>query len=265
MAPAPERSGDSRGRPSREDTGAEEGSDVLAHQLSHLARVLQQEQAPERMVDEIVAAAVRLIPGVEQASISMVRHRRTITASGASGPLPEAADAIQQEVGQGPCLDAAYEHETVRVPDMAHEERWPEFARRAHEAGVGSMLSFQLFVEDDNLGALNLYSSTVDAFDDESEHVGLLFASHAAVAFAEVRKVEHMGRAMDTRNLIGQATGMLMERYGLSGTQAFAVLTRHSQAQNRKLRDIAQELVDSRLIGVGGSGSGATQAHGRTV
>ena len=233
-----------RGLPSAQDTGTELGADVLARQLSALARVLQQEDQPQGMIEEIVSAAVRLIPGVEEASISMVLERRSISALGASGQLPEVADRLQQELGEGPCLDAAFEHRTVRVPDMAVEDRWPQFAHRAHLAGVGSMLSFQLFVEKDNLGALNLYASRAHAFDDESEHVGLLFASHAAVAFAEVRKVENMGHALDTRDVIGQAKGILMERYTLTGQQAFAVLTRYSQAQNRKLRDVAQQLVE---------------------
>jgi transcriptional regulator with GAF, ATPase, and Fis domain len=254
------------GTPSQEDSGTGRGGDALAQHLSELARVLQHEDDPGRMVDEIVDAAVRLIPGVEEGSISTVRERRSITALGASGRLPEVADRIQQEAGQGPCFDAAFEHQTVRVPDMAHEERWPEFARRAHDAGVGSMLSFQLFVEGDNLGALNLYSSRARAFDDESEHVGLLFASHAAVAFAELQKVENMGRAMATRDLIGQAKGILMERYTITGMQAFGVLTRFSQAENRKLRDIAQELVDSvELVALERRASEVGQGRGRDL
>jgi hypothetical protein len=88
---------------------------------------------------------------------------------------------------------------------MASETRWPEFARRASQAGAASMLSLQLYVEGDNLGALNLYSRTPNAFDDESEQVGLLFASHAAVAYAGVRKEAQLARAVDSRDLIGQA------------------------------------------------------------
>lgn len=234
-----------RGMPSQNDTGTEQGMEVLAGQLSDLARTLQQEDAPEQMIEQIVTAAVLLIPGVEEGSISMVRKPRSVSALGASGNMPQVADRLQEETGEGPCLDAAFEHRTVRVPDMAHETRWPEFARRAHEAGVGSMLSFQLFVESDDLGALNLYSKRTEAFDDESEHVGLLFASHAAVALAEMRKLENMSHAIETRDVIGQAQGILMERYTLSGRRAFAVLIRHSQDQNRKLRDVAQELVDA--------------------
>jgi transcriptional regulator with GAF, ATPase, and Fis domain len=152
---------------------------------------------------------------------------------------------LQEELGEGPCLDAAFDQQTVRVPDMAHEERWPRFAAVAAEAGAASMLSFQLYVEKDNLGALNLYSYRPDAFDDESEHVALMFASHAAVAFADAQRIDQLNHKAATRDLIGQAKGILMERYNINADRAFAVLVRVSQHNNRKLRDVAEELVSS--------------------
>lgn len=105
------------------------------------------------------------------------------------------------------------------------------------------MLAFQLYVEGDNLGALNLYAGTAGAFDDESEHVGLLFAAHAAIAYAGVRTQFQLQRAIATRELIGQACGILMERYKLSADRAFAVLVRTSQTGNVKLRDVADQLI----------------------
>ena len=215
----------------------------LAEQLGQLARLLESEDETDAMLDEVVNAAVKLIPGAEDASISVVVARRQITSPHRTSALPERVDAIQTEVAEGPCLDAAYEHQTVRVPDMRHEQRWPKFARRAYEAGAGSMLSFQLYVEGDTLGALNLYSRKAAGFDVESEQVGLLFASHAAVAFADAQKRDHLDRAIAGRDLIGQAKGMLMERYGIDGDGAFRVLARVSQSTNRPLREVAQELV----------------------
>lgn len=127
---------------------------------------------------------------------------------------------------------------------MATEGRWPRFSQQASAAGAESMLSFQLFVAGDNLGALNLYARTPDAFDDESEHVGLLFASHAAVAFAGAQKQQQqLARALDARDLIGMAKGILMERYKITPDRAFAVLVRGSQANQRKLRDVAHDVV----------------------
>jgi GAF domain-containing protein len=242
-----------RGEPSAEDQGTAQGEDGLAQQLSRFARSLEAEDEPDRMLDEVVAAAVRLVPGADEGSISVVVGRERTESQHPSGELPRLVDAVQVEVGEGPCLDSVFEQQTVCVPDMAQEQRWPQFARRAAELGARSMLSFQLYVEGDNLGALNLYSYKPNAFDDESQQVGLLFASHAAIAFADARKVEQLKIGLGTRDLIGQAKGILMERFTLSADQAFSVLVRASQHSNRKLRDVAEELVNTRRV-PGGSG-----------
>ena len=193
-------------------------------------------------------AAVRLIPGVDEASISVVRNRQAVSSRLPTGDLPVRVDAMQEETGQGPCLDAMYDQLTVRVPDMAHEQRWPQFAARAARAGAASMLSIQLWVEGDNLGALNLYSRRVDAFDDESEQVGLLFASHAAVAFAGAHEMTNMRVALATRDLIGQAKGILMERYKVTGDQAFRMLVKVSNDHNLALRSVAENLTSTGVL-----------------
>src|SRR5829696_9346281 len=200
------------------------------------------------MLAAIVAAAVAMIPGVEEGSISVVLGRRQVGSQAPTGELPAQVDAIQEETQQGPCLDAAYVQQTVRVDNLATEDRWPLFAQRASTTGAASMLSLQLYVEGDNLGALNLYARVPNAFDDESEQVGLLFASHAAVAYAGVRKEAQLAKAVASRDLIGQAKGILMERYKISPERAFLVLTGISQATNRKLHDIAAELVRHRTV-----------------
>ncbi len=199
-------------------------------------------------LEGIVEAAVDLIPGVDEGSISLVLGRRKVFSEAASGRLPRAVDALQEETGQGPCLDAAYENETVRVPDMAQEQRWPLFAERAAAAGAKGMLSFQLFVSGQDLGALNLYSYQADAFDDVSEHVGLLFVSHASIAYASISRQTQLAEAVESRLVIGQAQGMLMERYQLDPAQAFAVLVRASRSSNVRLREVAGQLVDTGLL-----------------
>lgn len=231
-----------KGQPSTANTGTADPNQ-LAEDFGELARSLEEQDDPDVMLAEIIVAAVAMVPGVDEGSISVVTGRRNIGSQAPTGNLPMQVDALQEETQQGPCLDAAYKQLTVRVADMASETRWPEFARRASQAGAASMLSLQLYVEGDNLGALNLYSRTPNAFDDESEQVGLLFASHAAVAYAGVRKEAQLARAVDSRDLIGQAKGILMERYKISPERAFLVLTRASQNSNRKLHDIATELV----------------------
>jgi transcriptional regulator with GAF, ATPase, and Fis domain len=238
-----------QGEPSAQDTGSTNGQDELAMRLSDLARDLQRQEDPHDTLLGVVRAAVELIPGVEEGSISVVLGRREVRSEVPSGELPRAVDAVQNEVGQGPCLDAAFKQQTVRVTDMSREQRWPKFAARALEAGAASMLSFQLYVEGDNLGALNLYSSQPNAFDDESEHVGLLFASHAAIAYAAAQKHSGLQQAVATRQLIGQAQGILMERHKITGDQAFALLVRHSQQENIKLRELSERLVRSGELG----------------
>lgn len=219
------------------------GRGDLAFRLSDLARTLHRQDSPQETLYEIVRAAVDTVPGADHAGISLVHARREVRTAAATDEVVMNVDRTQYQVGRGPCLDALYEHRSVNVPDTANEPRWGEFIQRARDYGVASLLSFQLFVAEDNLGALNLYSSRPAAFDDESEHVGLLFASHAAVALANALELRNLTLAVQTRDLIGQAKGILMERYKLTGEQAFALLVRASQQTNTKLRDLAEQLV----------------------
>jgi transcriptional regulator with GAF, ATPase, and Fis domain len=233
-----------QGQPSTSYT-ADAGADDLAQTLSDLARSLQDQDCIEDTLGGIVTAAVHTVPGAQHAGLTVVERRREVSTPAATDDLVRRVDRAQYETGQGPCLDAAYERQTVRLPDMACEDRWPEFSRRALKCGVRSMLCFQMYVVGDDLGALNLYSGDTDAFDDESEHVGLLFASHAAVAMAGARKERNLIRAISMRDLIGQAKGILMERHRLTADQAFALLVRASQRTNVKLAEIARRLAET--------------------
>ena len=217
----------------------------LAGRLSELARELQQEQDTEAILAIIVHAARELIPHVTEASVSLVIGRREIQSRAASGELPLRVDALQSESGQGPCLDAAYDQRVVRVPDLSKDMRWPDFAQAAYDIGARSMLSIQLFVEGDKLGALNLYGDEVNVFDEESEQIALLVAAHAAIAFSDAKEIEQLTQALDTRDLIGQAKGILMERFKITPQQAFLVLTKASSESNIKLRDVADHLTSS--------------------
>lgn len=218
--------------------------DDLATLLSDVAQTLQQEEDVQHTLQSIVDAAVEAVPGAEHASLSSVTRGREVRTRASTHDLPREVDRVQYETGEGPCLDTLYEQRTARIPDMAAEDRWPTFAAQARELGVGSMLSVQLFVQSEDLGALNLFNEQIQAFDEESEHVALLFASHAAVAMAGAQEKEQLKAAVEFRDLIGQAKGILMERFKISGDQAFQVLTRVSQNSNRKLRDIAAELAE---------------------
>lgn len=131
------------------------------------------------------------------------------------------------------------------MPDMSTDQRWPEFAKQAYEAGVGSMLAFQLYVHEKNLGALHLYARSINAITDESENVGLMVAAHGATAYAEANQLEQLNESISTRDHIGQAKGILMERYKITPDQAFHLLSKVSQTTNRKLNAVADQLADT--------------------
>jgi hypothetical protein len=131
---------------------------------------------------------------------------------------------------------------TLRSDDLRTDDRWPKWAAVAVENGVLSVLSFQLFVERDSMGALDVYGAEPGAFDRDAENTGLLLASHAAVAMAGMRKVENLRIAVDSRDVIGQGKGILMERYKIPAGEAFDLLVLVSQRTHRKLRDVAEAL-----------------------
>jgi len=215
------------------------GPAALAGQLSELARSLQAEPDVAGTLAVITAAAVSNIPGADYAAITLVTRSGRVTTPAASDTLIEAVEDLQNQTNQGPCLSTAREHVTIRVNDLATDGRWPLFASRAAGMGVRSMLSFQLFVRAENLGALNLYAREPDVFDDYDEDTGLLFASHAAVALVGAQHQQNSDRALVERDTIGQAKGILMERHKLDAAAAFGVLVRASQESNRKLSEAA--------------------------
>ncbi|MCW2580460.1 MAG: Response regulator receiver and and CheY domain [Blastococcus sp.] len=224
----------------------------LGEVMGRLARQLQEEHGDvEATLAAITGSAVLTIPGADECGISYVTGRTHVEPRAATGELPRAVDELQQNLGQGPCLDAVWDERIVRMDDASTERRWPEFARAAAGLGVGSMLSFQLFVVGDRLGALNLYSRTARAFDEESQEIGSLFASHAAVALAGAEHEANLLAGMAHRDVIGQAKGILMERFKLTPEQAFGLLTRTSSHTNRKLRDIAENLSETGQLPAG--------------
>ena len=223
----------------------------LGDVLSRVARELQEEHGDvEATLQSITRAAVDTVPGADECGVSYVVRRREVEPRAWTSDLPRTLDALQGQLGQGPCLDAIWDQRVVAVPDVARDGRWPEFARQASGLGVGSLLCFQLFVEGDNLGALNLYARRAGAFDAESTDVGQLFAAHAAVALAGAEHEANLRAGLDHRDLIGQAKGILMERYKVTAVQAFDLLVRTSSLTNRKLRDVADELTSTGHLAV---------------
>ncbi|HET7719043.1 MAG TPA: GAF and ANTAR domain-containing protein [Acidimicrobiales bacterium] len=215
-----------------------------ADAFAEMARALLAEDDVQHTLQKICDLAVETIDGCDHAGISFLKGRKVDTPA-ASDDVPRMVDAIQYEVSEGPCLDAIRDHEVFETGDLGREDRWPHFASRAQrETGITSMLCFRLFVEGDTIGALNLYSKAGNAFGEESRTVGLVFAAHAAVALSSAIHDEQMEEALQSRDLIGQAKGILMAREGITADQAFDMLRRASQRLNVKLRDVAGGIVE---------------------
>lgn len=227
-------------RQARSSSGEAAGAG-LARQLSELARTMQAETDLASVLQRVVDAAVFEIESATAAGITAVERGKFSTAAQTDELVGE-IDRVQYAVDEGPCLTSLREQITVRADDLKHEGRWPKFASQCAERGIRSMLSFPLFAEHDNLGALNVYAAEPGAFADADENIGLLLASHAAVAMIGKRYESNLHAALETRDRIGQAKGILMERHKVSGDEAFHMLVAVSQHLHRKLRDLADEL-----------------------
>ena len=215
----------------------------LAEVFADVARALGDEHDVEHTLDLICVLAVKTIDGCEAAGISIASGSQ-ITSLSTSDPLPRILDDIQSETQEGPCVDAIKEHEVFLTGSLSQETRWPEFSSRAHgQTGVQSILSLRLFVSGNTMGALNLYSTKDEAFDDQNIAMGSVFAAHAAVALGHARREAQLEDKAATRDLIGMAKGMIMARQQVSDDEAFAILRRASQRMNVKIRELADRVV----------------------
>ena len=231
------------------DSGDMAKVESLPRRIAELARSLQAEEGSGETMDLAVTLAVEVVDGAEDAAISLVHRGRIVETPASTGERGFQADRIQQELGEGPCLTAIREEEVVSCPDLAAEKRWGAWGpRTAEEAGIGSMLSFRMFTQKERLGALSLYATRPHAFTGADVESGLSFAAHTAIAIKVARQEEHMDLALDSRSLIGQATGIVMDRYDIDAVRAFAVLKRISQQSNVKLHEIAVELIRTRHL-----------------
>lgn len=224
------------GEPSRER---------LARALGDFAVDMQSQLDGESVLQTITAGSVAIIPGVRWAGVSLV-HGRVIEPRVPTDPLVTKLDALQSELDEGPCMSAVREHRTIHIDDMSRPSRWPRFAEAAITLGVRSSLSFQLFVDQRTLGALNLYGDQPGGFDDDSFLYGEILAQHASVALAGSQASDQFDRALASRDIIGQAKGIIMERFDVDDVRAFALLTQLSQESNTKLIEVAKSVIETR-------------------
>ncbi len=204
----------------------------------------------DTVVAELAEHAAAEIPGAQYAGITLTRNAKHIDTPAATHYWPVLLDKIQQRHLEGPCLTAAWDEKTVHVPDMEAEDRFPDYRRDAlAETPIRSIMAFQLFIAGESLGALNIYAEEPQAFSAEARTLGLIFAAHSSVAWNSARRDEQFQRALSSRDVIGQAKGMIMERYRVDAVQAFEVLRKLSQDSNVPLLQIASELVENRSNG----------------
>jgi GAF domain-containing protein len=218
--------------------------------FAELGRIRLSETDVSGVLARVADLAKRTISAAAEVSVTLVAgdDAHTVTST---GDLALVLDEFQYEYERGPCLDASASAATFTVVDTDAEDRWPEFAKRAREAGVRSTLAVGLPVQEAVTGALNLYAITPDAFDDETIAVAQTFAGYAAVALANSRSYDattalarQMRDAMESRAVIEQAKGILMAERRCTADEAFSTLSKLSQDSNRKLREVAAALVD---------------------
>lgn len=226
--------------------------DSTAAFLSALAADLSAERDETRTVNAIVTRAVEAIPGAELAGLtvrSASRRRPRHESVAWTDEVVARADGLQHELGEGPCVDTLGVADWARSGHVGSDDRWPDWGPRAVELGLCSTLAVRLELGGEPLGALTLYSTRPGCFvDPEVVDLAVLFGVHAANALAAARQRTGLETAMSSRHVIGMAQGIVMERFQLDEHQSFAFLSRLSSHQNRKLRDIASDLVATRSI-----------------
>lgn len=241
--------------PTDPDPGGRRGD--IAASFAEISRALYSARTVKETLQRIVNFSVGTIDGCSGAGISFVQEGEIVTPVWTEQQVLE-VDLMQYTTGQGPCLDAIAKRDSFYAEDLLTDPRWPTFGPMAAEAGMRSLLSFCLFGEA-TLGALNLYAQIPHAFDPTDRAKGLIFATHAGVALAAAGQLEDMTRALGvevkrlkdlqgalaSRQLIGRAEGILMQRELITADQAFDLLRRASQHLNTKLREVAQYVVDT--------------------
>lgn len=225
------------------------GPEDFHDSLLELSSLLLGEETVHSVLERIVDLACAAIPGCAHCGVSLLSDGRVTTAAASDGTTLQ-LDGAQYTTGEGPCLQAARTGTIVRVDDMAHDGRFPTFALESVRLGINSTLSLPLTVKGVSIGALNIYGEALKAFDEVSERLGLRFARQASATLANVEihdrtvlLVTQLNEALGSRSVIDQARGILIARTGCSADAAIETLKKRSQRENRKLRDIAIELV----------------------
>nr|WP_232375415.1 GAF and ANTAR domain-containing protein [Mycolicibacterium baixiangningiae] len=224
----------------------EDRQSALAQKLAELTRdvTVRNTGDPPAALEELVGNATDYVPNARYAGITLATRDGAVESVAATHRYAELLDHIQEKHQEGPCLSAAWHQHTIEVPDLKTDGRWPAYQREALAATpVRSILSYQLFTGAKNLGALNFYAHHADAFTAQDVELGLVFATHVALTWNMVLLDSQMRSALASRDIIGQAKGMIMERFDVDAVRAFELLKRLSQDSNTSLVTVAERLV----------------------
>ena len=219
----------------------------FSRSIDAAARTINQPRSLQDTLATIVEVARNSVPGFDQVGISTVHQDGTIVTQTYEGELVPRLDEIQYGLGEGPCVDTLRGSAVVVAPGLRDDPRWPAYAPAAADLGVRSQLAVRLYLDHTGtVGGINFYSTLSSEVSREAEEIAHLFATHAALALGHAQEREQLVKALQTRKVIGQAIGIVMERYEMSEDRAFAFLVRASSHGNIKLRRVAEELVDQR-------------------
>ena len=218
----------------------------LAERMAELARAAAPPRAVDDVLNDVTVTAKELIPGADTVGVLLVGGGGKFESLAGTSELPHTLDEIQMQFGEGPCVEAALDELILRTDDFRAEDRWPLYSAAAVDRGVLSGLSIKLYTADRTAGALNMFGFKARAFDADDEMIGTILAAHAAAAILASRDGEQLKSAMATRDRIGQAKGIIMERYGVDEVRAFEMLRQLSQDSNIKLTQVAQRVIDTR-------------------
>jgi ANTAR domain/GAF domain len=198
----------------------------------------------EKLLRELVEGATEAVPGAQYAGITVTRRQLPSETAAATHHYPVVLDEIQSRCQQGPCLSAATQQHNVRIDDLGADDRWPLYRDEAvAQTPIRSILSFGVFRDGQTSAALNFYAESNCAFDARSVDLGLISATHTALVWTILRRDQQFRRAIVSRDVIGQAKGMVMERFDIDEAAAFVLLKRASQHSNTPIAQLAQRVV----------------------
>lgn len=223
-------------------------SDLNPHKFAELAKALQSAPTPVQTAEQVISFAVHQLDADYGGIVSIHRGGRLETIA-ATDPLVQQIDTLQYELHEGPSRDISWDGEALFVADLRSDARWPCWASKAADLGIASLLAVKVCTHEGRpAGSINLYWCQPRVMQSDDAAFANIFARHAALALSSSLEIAELSVALDGRKLIGQAQGILMERYGLDEPHAFEVLRRYSQDHNLKLRKVAEYLVSTRKL-----------------